>query len=184
MDKQDPLAQLKDIQLPDPVSFWPLAPGWWFLTAVIIGIITFAIWKLIQQQRRQQYRQTASQLLTQAKIVLTNDNDVKTYLQTLAAILRRTALTAYSDQSVEPLQGDAWLKFLDSKIQKKMGNKVNLSFITGPAKKIISLPYQDLTHQNIDPDELTAIHDAIVFWVNNHTTEIANKQKMSELHYA
>ena len=31
MMQADSLAQLRDIQLPEPISWWPLAPGWWVL---------------------------------------------------------------------------------------------------------------------------------------------------------
>ncbi len=184
MNAQDPLAQLKDIQLPEPVSCWPPAPGWWILAIIFMGLIAFSIWKFLQYKHQQQYRKTAAHLLAQAKTLFSKNNDVKAYLQTLAEILRRTALTAYSEQSIESLQGDAWLQFLDTKIQKKLAGKENLSFTKGPAKKITSLPYQDLTKKHIETNEIMAIHDTILFWVNHHANEKTNKQTISKLHYA
>ena len=55
----DPLAQLRDIHLPPPISWWPLAPGWWIL--IFAG--TFAsIWltkTLVQTYRSNLYRRQA-----------------------------------------------------------------------------------------------------------------------------
>jgi hypothetical protein len=37
MNTTDPLAQLRDIQLPEPVGLWPLAWGWWALLLLVVG---------------------------------------------------------------------------------------------------------------------------------------------------
>ena len=49
MESEDPLSQLADIHLPYPVSFWPLAPGWWVLIGILVVI---AIWMLVLAFRR------------------------------------------------------------------------------------------------------------------------------------
>ena len=42
----DPLAELRDIHLPEAVSLWPLAPGWWLLLALIAAVLglSIAVW--------------------------------------------------------------------------------------------------------------------------------------------
>jgi len=34
-----PTLNLRDIHLPDPISWWPIAPGWWMIIASVILVI-------------------------------------------------------------------------------------------------------------------------------------------------
>lgn len=47
----DLMSQLRDIHTPDPVSWWPLAPGWWILMLLVIGAIVtlFILFKRSRQ---------------------------------------------------------------------------------------------------------------------------------------
>ena len=59
----DPLAQLRDIHLPDGVAWWPPAPGWWLLL-LLLAVIGALIWRYRQQQaRKRRYRVLALQEL-------------------------------------------------------------------------------------------------------------------------
>ena len=41
----DPLAELRGYHPPDPVSWWPPAPGWWLLALLILGLLTWVtVW--------------------------------------------------------------------------------------------------------------------------------------------
>jgi hypothetical protein len=43
MNPTDPLAQLRDIHLPEAVSWWPLAIGWWLVAIVCILGLFFTL---------------------------------------------------------------------------------------------------------------------------------------------
>lgn len=47
-EMQQQLEQLKDIQLPEPVSWWPLAYGWWGLMALALLAVVM-LWRHYQQ---------------------------------------------------------------------------------------------------------------------------------------
>jgi hypothetical protein len=51
MDSEELLAQLADIHLPEAVSFWPPAPGWWILALILLGIALFLGRKVVLYAR-------------------------------------------------------------------------------------------------------------------------------------
>ncbi len=50
MSSNELINQLKDIHTPDPISWWPLAPGWWISLLLIIAIAVFLYRKWQQSQ--------------------------------------------------------------------------------------------------------------------------------------
>ena len=59
MANMDPLAQLKDIHLPDAVGLWPLAWGWWVLLILLVLIALTAFLMLRRHRQRNRYRAAA-----------------------------------------------------------------------------------------------------------------------------
>jgi len=112
----NPLAQLRDIHLPDAVSWWPLAPGWWLLLAGMVLLIATAWWLLRRHQRGQWQRDALAQLqreLNQLQQDYQHNNDGAAACATLSALIRRVAVAQFSASSIAGVQGEAWLKFLD-----------------------------------------------------------------------
>jgi hypothetical protein len=108
-----PLDQLADIHLPDGVSWWPLAPGWWILLALLaITIVGFFIWRNRKQQNY--YRVIAQHQLAGIYADYQQTQDAGAYLQALSQLLRRTALTAYPNSFNASIKGKDWLHWLDS----------------------------------------------------------------------
>ena len=91
---QDPLAQLRDIHLPEAVGWWPPAPGWWILALVLILATAFAIRYLVTRRQRQRFRRQAKQLLTQCWVTYQSKRDDRAFIETLFTILRRAGKTS------------------------------------------------------------------------------------------
>ena len=95
------LDNLRDIAEPVPVSWWPLAPGWWLvITLAILGLAAFGF-RAWQRWKANAYRRAALAELQNAS----TDVDI-------SAILKRTALCACPRINVASLVGDDWVRWL------------------------------------------------------------------------
>ncbi len=106
----DSLAALRDIHLPEAVSFWPLAPGWWALLALAFAAIALAA--VVWRRRRRSARRTALTLLAQAEGRFRADGDAKQLATALSSLLRRVALLRFPRRQVASLHGEGWTSFL------------------------------------------------------------------------
>ena len=59
MNPADPLAQLRDIHLPEPVSWWPPAPGWWIVLLLSLAAVVLVIYYLRKYWLQRRYRRVA-----------------------------------------------------------------------------------------------------------------------------
>jgi len=162
VNDQDPLAQLRDIHIPEAAGLWPPAPGWWILAFLIIAGLTFYIVKRIQDARNNRYRADAVKALDSAWQQLSVDSNTHEYLLTLTQILKRTALTAYPSIRISRFHGRAWLAFLDDTLADK-----TFYFLQGPGQSLIELPYQE----TINDADLKPIHDLGKRWCLDHLPE-------------
>lgn len=115
MTPQDPLAQLRDIHLPEPVSAWPPGPGWWLLAALLLVSAVALAWWLVARYRRNAWRRQANAELDQIFAQWQASADDRSFLQALNEILKRAALLSADDQPVAGLCGEAWSRYLDSR---------------------------------------------------------------------
>ena len=101
---------LKDIHLPDAIGFWPPAPGWWWLTA-LLPLLTWLLVHFYRRLRRRSAVKVARSLLSDLR--LDKSRDPKQTLAELSALLRRVAISRASRAEVASLRGEAWLAYLD-----------------------------------------------------------------------
>ena len=66
---QDPtqalLAQLHDIQTPDPIGIWPLAIGWWVVIVCLVTICSASAYFITQRYKQNRYKRIAFAKLKQ-----------------------------------------------------------------------------------------------------------------------
>lgn len=108
----DPLSQLKDIHIPDPVGWWPMAFSWWVLLFSVSAILFALIWFLLDRHKRNAYRREAQQTLDLIETDNSIDNQQK--ILQINALLKQVAITVYGRQKISALSEQAWLEFLKS----------------------------------------------------------------------
>jgi hypothetical protein len=104
---------LRDIHLPDPISWWPPAPGWWILLSIIVlGLIIFVLWKKIQRKRR--IKKAARTEFEIIRATYQNEMNPALLAQSISTLLRRICLSYYPHTHVPGMTGQQWLSYLDS----------------------------------------------------------------------
>jgi len=102
----DPLAALRPLHLPPPVSWWPPAPGWWLLVLLIVGLVAaISYWR-----RRTVVRRTA---LKELQAIELGDSSSSAIAAAVNRLLKRYALACFPRETVASLTGTKWLRFLD-----------------------------------------------------------------------
>ena len=99
---------LRDIHLPDAVSAWPPAIGWWLLAALAIAGLVFAY----VRYRRYRVRRAALASLRGIARRYRSDGDERRLAAEVSTLLRRVCITYGPRRDVASLTGDRWLEAL------------------------------------------------------------------------
>lgn len=150
----DPLMNLRDIHLPEPVGWWPPAPGWW----VVLGLIAaaFAFFLIARRRRADAPRRAALNELAVARSEFERSGDGHAAVSDVSTILRRYALEQFPGRDVASLIGDKWLDFLDN---SALGDA---SFKHQVGDLLTKAPYQNALA--IDP---LPLFEASAVWITN-----------------
>ena len=106
------LANLKDLQLPEAVSVFPLAPGWYgVIIIMVLLMLALSYW---QMRRLAHQRKVASIVELLTLIEQQNSSSGTQLLAEVAILLKRVAREKFPEQQPQNLFGEPWLQFLDS----------------------------------------------------------------------
>ncbi len=152
----DPLAQLKDINLPEQISSYPLAPGWWLLAILILSLIIVSIIKLRKYLLIRKDKKTA---IAQLQNVMKHSS-TKTIDECNAeiiAIIKWASLKYFPRGEVASLYGENFQLFLLNVLPEK--HKIAFENFS---KDIFSDIYQkhlhDEKHTKENPLQKAALH--------------------------
>jgi hypothetical protein len=139
---------LRDIHLPTMVAWWPPAPGWWVLAALVLaGLVVLALY-----YRSGRHRRAALRAVRKVHASLEQGAEPVACLQRVSTTLRRYAMTTADAQPVAALRavdgvaerassdevagmiGDRWLRYLDSRWQRD-------EFSRGLGRLLLAAPY-------------------------------------------
>jgi len=139
----DPLADLRGYHLPDPVSWWPPAPGWWLLAILGLVLITVTVFWLVRRYRRGAAARAARAELGALCDEFASRGDPTAFARGLSRLLRRFALVSFPLGRVAGLIGDDWLAFLDT-------HGGDGRFRDGPGRLLIEAPYRPAADLPVD----------------------------------
>lgn len=154
----DPLSQLRDIHLPPPISWWPLAPGWWILIFAGIFAFIYITRTLIQRYRSNLYRRQALKKLS--LIILNSQKRNTEKLALIMELLKQAVGSAYQGNHFNSQNNKDFVLFLKNSCSKpcftEFSNDLEISL------------YSNQTDQRDNELLLETLVDDSKTWLKNH----------------
>lgn len=144
-DAATSLDRLHDIVVPPAVPWWPPAPGWYVLFALVLMIMVVVVFWAWCRWRANAYRREALRTLA-----ATPD------AAAIASLLRRTALAEYPRAEIARLGGDVWLDWLSERSPKPMPPAVRTGLVVG------------VYDPGFAGQDLTALRTWAARWISDH----------------
>jgi hypothetical protein len=140
MDSSTSLDQLKNVHLPDAVSIFPLANGWYILIGLILIIMAALIG--LKFLKRKNYKKQVYAILADIEKNLPEET-----ISEVSILIKRVAIMKFPEEPVHTMFGTKWLEFLD-----KTGKTTN--FTHGDGHHLQNI-YQNIKLEN--PEKFFAV---------------------------
>jgi hypothetical protein len=127
---------LRGLQLPEAVGWWPLAPGWWLLMAVVVVTLGWLLRAWLRRHAQAAARRKALRQLEESRSAYAYHGNPVTLGAEVSELLRRTMLAYAPRAEVAGLTGDAWLAWLDRDLDEPR-------FREGAGRILLELPYRN-----------------------------------------
>ncbi len=149
MNPQD--IPLRGLHLPDAVGWWPFAPGWWLLIAVMLvaAVLLVRAWRA--HRAHSAARRKALRQLEESRSAYAYHGDPVVLGAEVSELLRRAMLAYAPRAEVAGLTGDAWLAWLDRDLDESR-------FERGAGRVLLDLPYRnpETAAKDVDIDGMLA----------------------------
>lgn len=154
---------LRDLHLPDPVGWWPPAPGWWLLAALVVVALAWFLRRWLDHRARARARRHALRQLDRYAEEYARHGNAVTLGTDVSELLRRTMLAYAPRSEVAGLTGDAWLEWLDRGLERPV-------FRQGDGRPLVEWPYRDPTIE-VESSRVSAFLDAVRLRLNTPVGE-------------
>ncbi len=148
---------LRDIHFPEPVGWWPLAPGWWWVTGLLL--LAGATVTGIMLYRRYRHSRLSYWLTPEFQLLAAQyaeNHDPVAFLQSVSSLLRRACLSLYPRHAVASLTNEAWLGLLDQAGETS-------EFTHGPGRLLAEGPYL----RNTSSADVDALVPLVLNWIDH-----------------
>lgn len=138
---------LRDVHIPDAISWWPLAIGWW-ITLLLIPILLWTSVLIYKRLTRKTAVKTAKKLLAALKQDASKTEAQK--LVEISVLIRRVAISVAPRDECASLTGQAWLAYLDKSLKDN-------TFTQGVGQCLADISYRKNKNENINVSELISL---------------------------
>ncbi|MHB1334216.1 MAG: DUF4381 domain-containing protein [Sulfuriferula sp.] len=151
------LSQLHDIHLPARISWWPPAPGWWLLVALVLllAVVSYVLYRLRKRNHWRRFALTELNRLREQNA--SRQSDPRTVISELSILLRRVAVSRFPREETAALNGDNWLAFLDRSLDE------STAFQSDTGRLLITIPYRP--EMAVDASALSALFTLAERWL-------------------
>ncbi|MDN3651646.1 DUF4381 domain-containing protein [Thalassotalea ponticola] len=157
----DPLANLNDIHLPEQISSFPIAPGWWLLLFVVVAALCWLAFRLLTKHRYlRPYQQAVIELEQLEKPAIIDS----------MRILKWVAMHYFDRRDFAPYYAEQLLTALTDKLPQK-----HQQTFLHKAQNALTHQY----HPKADQKYGHAMQQAALFWLEhvNITGAWVNKRR-------
>ena len=112
---------LRDIHLPDSVSWWPPAIGWWLvlvLSLLLIGVLIYSVRQFMKPRLKKRAKAAIDAVISDYRV----HGDALQFLQALSIILRRVGISYLDRNEVSGIHGVAWYHRLNQLTDKPLSD--------------------------------------------------------------
>ncbi len=171
--------QLADIHLPESVSIWPIAHGWWILLGLFIFLCVL-IFLFSKENKKTKHQISPKQLknlaLKELSVIEENyqaDNNPHESVKQLSIFLRRFALSHYHREQVASLADEQWLALLDEIFDASHKKQI---FTSEFSELLTKVPYQS-TDTILDKETVNTLFTTTKKLVQNYSANHKQETK-------
>lgn len=160
------LAQLRDIHLPEPIGWWPLAPGWYLLLFLVIFCIAIIVLYSWRRYKNSVSKRQGLRLLNTYYSQYQNDQNSQLASARVSEILKRVALVYFPRAKVASLNGADWIQFLN-----ETGKGIDFNPIR---YELLELPYSSSQPGKTTLEKIDVLFESAKHWIKQRSKPCSN----------